>query len=127
MKFAFVHLQNKRIMDIESFREYCLSLPGTTEGMKWDHLCFMIEEKIYVIVAIDSGSSFSIKCNPDDFDALTARDGIAQAYHLAKRQWIQVASLDVLNDKELKSLVAQSRALVLAKLSKKTQAKYQEL
>ena len=111
-------------MDIESFREYCLSLPGTTEGMKWDHLCFMIEEKIYVIADIDTGSSFSIKCNPDDFDALTARDGIAQAYHLAKRQWIQVENLDVLNDQELKKLVAASRALVLAKLPKKTQAKY---
>jgi len=111
-------------MDIESFREYCLSLPGTTEGMKWDHLCFMIEEKIYVIADIDTGSSFSIKCNPDDFDALTARDGIAQAYHLAKRQWIQVENLDVLNDQELKKLVAASRALVLAKLPKKTQGKY---
>lgn len=111
-------------MDIESFREYCLSLPGTTEGMKWDHLCFMIEEKIYVIIAIEEGSSFSIKCDPDDFDALTVRDGVAQAYHLAKRQWVQFENLDVLNDQELKSRVADSRALVLAKLPKKTQAKY---
>jgi len=111
-------------MDIESFREYCLNLPGTTEGMKWDHLCFMIEEKIYVIIAIEEGTRFSIKCNPDDFDVLTSRYGIKQAFHLAKRQWIQVESLDVLIDAELKSLVAQSRALVLAKLPKKTQAKY---
>lgn len=111
-------------MDIESFREYCLSLPGTTEGMKWEHLCFMVEEKIYVIIDIESGSRFSVKCNPDDFDSLTARDGIAQAYHLAKRQWVQFDSLDVLNDKELKMRVAESRALVIAKLPKKLQAKY---
>ena len=111
-------------MDIESFREYCLSLPGTTEGMKWEHLCFMIEEKIFVIIAIDEGNSFSIKCNPDDFDGLTARAGIAQAFHMAKRQWIQIANLDVLNDNELKSRVADSRAMVLAKLPKKTQARY---
>lgn len=113
-------------MDIESFREYCLSLPGTTEGMKWDHLCFMIEEKIYIIIAIEEGSRFSIKCNPDDFDELTARDGIAQAYHLAKRQWIMVEHLEVFNDQELKSRVADSRAMVLAKLPKRTQAKYIE-
>jgi len=111
-------------MDIETFREYCLSLPGTTEGMKWEHLCFMIEEKIFVIIAIEEGSSFSIKCNPDDFDALTARHGIKQAHHMAKRQWIQIESLEVLPDIELKSRVADSRAMVLAKLSKKTQAKY---
>lgn len=111
-------------MDIESFREYCLSLPGTTEGMKWEHLCFMIEEKIYVIIAIDEGNRFSIKCNPDEFDELSARDGISQAYHMAKRQWIQIENLEVLNDNELKRRVADSRAMVLAKLPKKTQAKY---
>lgn len=111
-------------MDIESFREYCLSLPGTTEGMKWEHLCFMIEEKIYVIIAIDEGNRFSIKCNPDEFDELSARDGVSQAYHMAKRQWIQIENLEVLNDNELKRRVADSRAMVLAKLPRKTQAKY---
>ena len=80
-------------MGIETFRAYCLSLPGTTEGMKWGH-------------------------------ALTARDGIQQAYHLAKRQWVQIANLEVLNDANLKKRVAKSRALVLAKLPKKVQEKY---
>ncbi|WAC40433.1 MmcQ/YjbR family DNA-binding protein [Pedobacter sp. SL55] len=111
-------------MDIESFREYCLSLPGTTEGMKWDHLCFMIEEKIFVILAIDDGNRFSTKCTPEEFDELIARDGIKQAYHLAKRQWVQIENLDVLNDKELKQRVERSRELVLVKLPKKIQAKY---
>lgn len=111
-------------MDIETFREYCLSLPGTTEGMKWDHLCFMIEEKIFVIIAIDEGNRFSTKCTPEEFEELTARDGITQAYHLAKRQWVQVADLEVLNDMELKKRITTSRALVLAKLPKKIQEKY---
>lgn len=111
-------------MDIETFREYCLSLPGTTEGMKWDHLCFMIEEKIFVIVAIDKGNSFSTKCTPEEFEELTARDGIQQAYHMAKKQWVQIADLEVLNTQELKNRVETSRALVLAKLPKKVQEKY---
>ncbi len=111
-------------MDIETFREYCLSLPGTTEGMKWGHLCFMIEEKMFFIIAIDEDNSFSIKCDPEEFDALTAREGIQQAHHMAKRQWIRVANLEVFNDSELMSRVEASRAMVLAKLSKKVQAKY---
>lgn len=111
-------------MNIETFREFCLSLPGTTEGIKWDHLCFMIEEKIFVIVAIDEGNRFSLKCSPEDFDELTARDGIQQAYHLAKRHWIQIADLEVLNERELRQRVEISRALVLAKLPKKVQDKY---
>ncbi|RZK53292.1 MAG: MmcQ/YjbR family DNA-binding protein [Pedobacter sp.] len=111
-------------MDIETFREFCLSLPGTTEGMKWDHLCFMIEEKIFVIIAIEDGNRFSTKCSPEEFDELAARDGIQQAFHFAKRQWVQVADLDVLNDTELKNRVETSRALVLAKLPKKIREKY---
>lgn len=111
-------------MNIESFREYCLSLPGTTEGMKWEHLCFMIEEKIFVIIAIDEGNSFSTKCSPEEFDELTARNGIKQAYHMAKRQWVQIDNLEVLNDAELKRRVETSRALVLNKLPKKVQEKY---
>ncbi|MCY1514304.1 YjbR [compost metagenome] len=111
-------------MNIEDFREYCLSLPGTTEGMKWDHLCFMIEDKIFVIVDLEDNNRFATKCSPEEFDELTSREGIAQAYHLAKRQWVQVAHLEVLNDAELKNRIAASRALVLAKLPKKIQQKY---
>lgn len=111
-------------MDIEMFREYCLSLPGTTEELKWgDNLCFMIEKKIFVISSLDSGT-VAIKCNPEEFDELTARDGIAQAFHLAKRQWIGLADLEVLPVAELKKRIAESRALVLHKLPKKVQEKY---
>lgn len=110
-------------MDIESFRDFCLSLPGATEGMKWEHLCFMIEEKIFVIVDLEQ-HSFCLKCDAEDFEELAARDGVKQAPHFAKKQWIFVESLDVFGAQELQKLVAQSRALVLAKLPKKTQAKY---
>jgi len=111
-------------MDIETFREYCLSLSGTTEGMKWEHLCFMIEEKIFVIIDLEDGNRFATKCTPEEFDELTARPGIRQAYHMAKRQWVEVLDLAILNDKELKQRVERSRELVLSKLPKKTQLKY---
>lgn len=110
-------------MDIESFREYCLSLRGTTEGMKWDHLCFMIEEKIFVIIDLDS-HGFAIKCTTDEFEELAARDGIKQAPHFAKKQWISVDNLEVFNAIELKQRIERSRELVLAKLPKKVQARY---
>ena len=113
-------------MDIEQFREFCLTLPGTTEGMKWgDHLCFMLAEKIYVITSLEDGM-VSFKCDPEDFDELVARDGIQQARHMAKKQWVSIDSLSVLPDEELKTLIKTSRTLVMAKLTKKLQAMYQE-
>jgi predicted DNA-binding protein (MmcQ/YjbR family) len=110
-------------MNIESFREFCLSLEGTTEGMKWEHLCFMIEEKIYVLASLDDGV-LCMKCDPNDFDELVARDGIRQAPHFARRQWIAIENLEVMGDQELKSRVEKSRSLVISKLTKKLQAKY---
>lgn len=111
-------------MDIELFREYCLSLEGTTEEMKWgDNLCFMIEQKIFVINSLDSGT-LALKCNPEEFEELVARDGIAQAWHLAKGHWIGLENLDVMTDTELKKRIAESRMLVLKKLPKKLKEKY---
>ena len=110
-------------MNIETFRDFCLSLQGTTEGMKWDHLCFMIEEKIFALTSLDDGA-LCLKCNPDDFDNLVSRHGIKQAPHFARRQWIVLDNLEVMTDQELKDRVQQSRGLVLSKLSKKLQAKY---
>lgn len=110
-------------MDIESLRDYCLSLNGSTEGMKWDHLCFMIEEKIFVLASLEDGH-LCMKCDPEDFDELTARHGIKQAPHFARRQWIVLESIDAMPPAELQSRIAESRKLVLSKLPKKTQAKY---
>lgn len=111
-------------MDIENFREYCLSLPGTTEGMKWgENLCFMIEEKIYAIASLDDGM-VSFKIDPENFEELAARDGVAQAAHFAKKQWITIDALDVLSDQELRARIADSRVLVISKLPKKTRALY---
>jgi len=111
-------------MDIEMFREYCLSLPGTTEEVKWgDNLCFMIEKKIFVISSLDAGT-LALKCDPEEFEELTARDGIQQAWHLAKGQWIGLADFEVMPAAELKRRISESRALVLSKLPKKVQEKY---
>jgi len=110
-------------MDIESLRDYCLGLKGTTEGMKWDHLCFMIEEKIFVLASLEDGR-LCMKCDPEDFDVLTVRPGIKQAPHFAKRQWVVMESIDVLPSAELQNRISESRRLVLSKLPKKVQVKY---
>ena len=113
-------------MDIEMFRDYCLSLPGTTEEVKWeDNLCFMIEKKIFVMSSLTEGS-LAMKCNPEEFEELVARDGIRQAWHLAKGQWIGLMDLEVMPAAELKRRIAESRQLVLSKLPKKVQEKYRE-
>ena len=58
-------------MDIELLREYCLSLPGTEDDLKWgENLCFMLEQKIYALASLDTGS-LTFKCNPEEFEEWT--------------------------------------------------------
>ncbi|MGY3055348.1 putative DNA-binding protein (MmcQ/YjbR family) [Pedobacter sp. UYEF25] len=111
-------------MNIETLREFCLRIPGTTEGMKWGTLCFMVEDKIFIIINLEGGSSFSVKCEVENFESLTEHPGISQAYHLAKRHWIQVQHFEEFDDKRTEQLILHSRKLVLAKLSKKVQQHY---
>ncbi|PST81916.1 hypothetical protein C7T94_17125 [Pedobacter yulinensis] len=112
-------------MDIESFRDFCLSLPGTTEDVKWgDHLCFLVENKIFLMCSLQAPHSFSFKIEPEAFDILVQRAGVSQAPYSAKRQWALAHSLEVFNEAELKAHVANSRSLVISKLTKKLQAKY---
>ncbi len=112
-------------MDIELLRDYCLSLKGTTEDIKWgEHLCFMVENKIFLLYCLEPPHNINLKIDPEDFDNAVARPGIKQAFHMAKRHWISVENFDVLTEKELKEFILNSRLLVLSKLSKKIQAAY---
>ncbi|RZK49354.1 MAG: hypothetical protein EOO99_06780 [Pedobacter sp.] len=111
-------------MNIEELRDFCLSLPGTTESMKWGHLCFLIEEKIYVIIDFEGEGDFCVKCNPEEFDELIAQPGFLQAPHMAKRQWVLGKGIANFPEDLIKRLLQNSRILVIGKMSKKLQAKY---
>jgi len=113
-------------MDIEMIREFCLGLPGTTEGMKWgENLCFMIHEKIYALASLDDGT-ITLKCDPEDFDALSAQDGVTQASHFARKQWVTLAAYDIVPTTEMKHLITKSRSLVIDKLPKKLQSQLKD-
>lgn len=64
----------------------------------------------------------SLKCTPEEFDALTARDGFIQAPYCAKRHWFRLEDLSLIPERELQTLIRRSYDLVVAKLPKKVQA-----
>lgn len=110
-------------MDAEQLRDYCLSLPGVTESMKWgDHLCFCVAEKIFLIVGLDNHPvTASFKVTAQDFAELSASPGFSQAPYLARGQWVLLKDIELLSDAAWKKYAAQSYALVKAKLPKKLQ------
>lgn len=112
-------------MNIEWVRRFCLSLPHTTETLQWgDHLVFKIGGKIYAILATEPGEHFlSLKCDAEEFAALTEQDGIVPAPYLARAQWVALETEDALPPGEIKRLLRRAYELVLARLPKKTRAK----
>jgi predicted DNA-binding protein (MmcQ/YjbR family) len=112
-------------MDIDWVREYCLALPHTTERVQWgDDLVFKIGEKMYAVVALESGDHWlAFKCTPEDFSALVERPGIVPAPYLARAQWVALETYDALPTDEIKRLLSQAYALIFAKLSKSLQAR----
>ena len=114
----------KFIVDIESLREFCLSLPHATEDIQWGNdLLFRIGERIFAAVGLETHDSsphqLSFKCTPETFSELIEKDRIIPAPYTARYHWVALERLDALQDAEIKRLIGISYEMVLAKLPKK--------
>ncbi len=112
-------------MDIESVREYCLSLPHATENVQWGNdLVFKIAGKMFAVIGLDAAAKYVMSCKATDekFAELTEREGIDPAPYMARNKWVALQTFDAMRDKELKALLSKSYDLVFEKLPKKTQA-----
>lgn len=116
-------------MNIEELRAFCLSLKGTSEAIKWESsLTFMVADKIFVLSSVDATPTrCSVKVDPEQFDELLEDNNFIQAPYLAKRQWVQVLDIKLVNSELLQTLISNSYALVKSKLTKKLQKEIDEV
>lgn len=115
-------------MHIESFRDLCLSKPGTTEEMPFgnDTLVFKVLSKIYALTDINEFSRISLKCDPERAVRLREQyDSVIPGYHLNKKHWNTILIDGHLSDPQLVELIDHSYDLVRASLpaGKKEQLK----
>ncbi len=109
-------------MNIETLRNYCLSLPGATEDVKWDSdLCFSVGGKMFCVTSADVESGASFKVKDELFRELTQREGIIPAPYMARHKWVYVLDFNWLSDEEWEKFVLDSYELVKEKLPKKVQ------
>ena len=107
-------------MTVDTLRTICRTLPEVTEDIKWGHdLCFCVAGKMFTVVDLERPHSVAFKCTPESFGELIERPGIIPAPYLARNMWVQEQELgDVLDRRELESLVRSSYELVVATLPK---------
>ena len=109
-------------MDIEKFREYCLSKPCVTEDFPFDEdlLTFRVCNKIFACIAMSNPELAVMKCDPER--ALELREqysAIEGAFHWNKKFWNQVHFNGDAGDKLILELVDHSYQEVVKKLTKK--------
>lgn len=108
-------------MNIEEFRDYCLSLPDVTEATpfekfsrgKYTILVFYVGGHMFCYFNIDDFKFITIKCDPAMMAELKERyQAIGEPFNGDKRYWISVDVNSDVDDDTLKMLVRQSYELV---------------
>lgn len=110
-------------MNIESFREYCLSKRGVTESFPFgeDTLVFKVMGKMFALTGLDSSPlSINLKCDPERAIELREEyDAIQPGYHMNKQYWNTVTCDGSLPEQLLYELIDHSYNEVVKGLSKK--------
>ena len=116
-------------MNIEEFRDYCLSKPGVTEDMPFGEntLVFKVGGKMFALTDINTFASINLKCDPEK--ALELRDQypfILPGYHMNKKHWNTVVLDGAISRNLLTELIDHSYTLVYSGLPKLMQLKVME-
>ncbi len=118
-------MQKKISMDIESVREYIISLKNVSEDMPFgdDYVCFRIANKIFAGLPLMQANTLVLKTLPSRFEELTEEfSAIEQAYHWHKKHWMQIdITGQNITEVLLKCLIEEAYKIVFEKLPKKIQ------
>lgn len=116
-------------MNIESVRDYCLSLPLATEDSAFgdDCLLFRVCNKIFACMSLDGSNIIDLKCDPDySMELRDKHSEIQPAWHWNKKYWNQM-NVELVNDELLTSLIRHSYAETVKKLTRKIKTEYPEI
>ena len=117
-------------MNIEEFREYCISKKGVTEELPFgpDTLVYKVMGKIFALTSLESDIfRVSLKC--DSTKAIELRDEfsyIVSAYHMNKTHWNTI-NCNLAPTNQVKELIDHSFDLIITGFSKKIKTDYDNL
>lgn len=117
-------------MNIEEFREYCLSKKGTSEDTPFgpDTLVFKVLGKVFALTGLDNPEfKVNLKCEPNYAIELREQyDFIIPGYHMNKAHWNTI-SMEKAGNLLSKSLTDHSYDQVVKKFSRKEKEEFGNL
>lgn len=112
-------------MNIEEFREYCLSLPHAVENEPWTEpqyrmlATYTVGGKWFCLVDFDK-KFIDVKCNPEKIVDMQSRyKGAFPAWHMNKEHWLGVTLESDVPDGVIKSLIKEGYDTIAGHLPKK--------
>ncbi|MBO4942119.1 MAG: MmcQ/YjbR family DNA-binding protein [Muribaculaceae bacterium] len=115
-------------MDIDEFRNYCISLEGVREktpfgkfAARYDSiLVFYILDHMFCLVDMDNFTSVTVKSTPDEIEEIRMNhSSVSDPLNLSLRYWIQLNLNGDIPDRKIYSLVKRSYDIVKTKYTKK--------
>ena len=107
-------------MDVETLRQFCLSLPAATEDVKWGHdLVFSVGGKMFCVCSLDPPFSCSFKTGDEEFEEWSNRDGFIPAPYMARAKWVLMNKPSAISKNHLTLMIRNSYEMVKKKLTKK--------
>ncbi|HAJ99680.1 MAG TPA: MmcQ-like protein [Bacteroidales bacterium] len=109
-------------MDIEAFRDYCLSKDGVDESFPFDNktLVFKVMGKIFVLTDVDTFQTVNVKCEPEL--AISLREqypAVLPGYHMNKQHWNTIVMDGSIGDDTIKEWIDHSYKMVVQGLPPK--------
>lgn len=111
-------------MNIEEYREYCLSFTGVTEDFPFDEntLAFKVMDKIFALTNVNKFEYINLKCDPVKAATLrTLYEDVQPGFHMNKRHWNSINPQGALDDEILQEWISDSYKLVVEGLPRKKQ------
>ena len=84
-------------MDIETYRNYCLSVKGAEEKMPFDKttLVFSVKGKMFSSTNIETFELINVKCEPEKALLLREKhEEVIPGYYMNKKHWNSILRMD---------------------------------
>ncbi len=108
-------------MNVEGFRNYCLSKKGVTEEFPFNEstLVFKVMGKMFALADIDDFTGINLKVDPERGAELRERHSFVRpAFHMNKMHWMTVVMDGEAPDRLVMQWIDDSYDLVVKKLTK---------
>ena len=110
-------------MNIEEFRDYCLSKKYASECFPFDEttLVFKVAEKMFALSGLENHpSAVNLKCDPEKSMLLREQfEDVIEGFHMSKKHWNTITIEGNISNALIIELIDHSYDLVVEKTPKK--------